>query len=246
MSAGRLSIIVPCLNPGPRLQAALASVWAQREPAVELIVIDGGSTDGSLAWLRAHRDRISVLMSEPDGGIYEAMNKGVAAATREWVLFLGADDRLLGETVLGEAMALAERAGAGVMVGEAVYDDGRVYRLRPKANPLARNFVHHQGAFYRRELFAEHGGFDRTLAIAADYEFNLRLWQAGVRFVPLALRIAACGSRGASDSGRWRVYREEIAVRHRYFPAPRCWPWDAASVVRFLRKQLLRRRPRFS
>ena len=74
----------------------------------------------------------------------------------------------------------------------------------------------------------------------ADYEFNVRLWKNRVRFKPIPLRIAACGTGGLSDSGRWRGYREEIAVRHRYFSFGRCLGWDALSVVRFLRKQLLR------
>ena len=61
-----------------------------------------------------------------------------------------------------------------------------------------------------------------------------------MRFKPLPLRIAACGVRGLSDAGRWRGYHEEIAVRHRYFPAWRCALWDALSVVRYVRKKIVR------
>jgi glycosyltransferase involved in cell wall biosynthesis len=235
-----LSIVVACKNPGPRLAAALASVWAQLHVAPELIVIDGASTDGTRAWLDAHRDRLAGFVSEPDAGVYEAMNKGVARATGEWVLFLGADDRLAGDMVLSEASNWLKQTEAGVAAGEAAYDDGRIYKLRSRVNPIARNFVHHQAAFYRRALFAENGPFDTSLAIMADYDFNLRLWKNRVRFKPLPLRIAACGVRGLSDAGRWRGYAEEIRVRHRYFPAPRCWWWDALSVARFGRKKIVR------
>lgn len=235
-----LSVIVACKNPGPRLPAALASVWEQRWVEPELIVIDGGSTNGTREWLETERARLATLVSEPDGGVYDAMNKGIAAAQGEWVLFLGADDRLLGEMVLSEALNWMKRTEAGVAAGEAAYDDGRIYKLRSRVNPLARNFVHHQAAFYRRSLFAENGGFDASLAIMADYDFNLRLWKNRVRFKPIPLRIAACGVRGMSDSGHWRGYREEIAVRHRYFPAPRCLLWDALSITRFLRKRVWR------
>lgn len=223
------------------MRDALASVWAQREVAVDLVVIDGASTDGTREWLEENRQRFGHLVSEPDAGIYDAMNKGVAAARGDWIMFLGADDRLVGDLVLSEALHWAGKTEAGVIAGEAAYDDGRIYRLRSKVNPLARNFVHHQSAFYRRSLFEENGAFDTSLRIMADYDFNLRLWKSRVRFKPIPLRISACATNGASDGGAWRVYGEEIQVRHRYFAAWRCWGWDALAVVRFLRKQVVAR-----
>jgi glycosyltransferase involved in cell wall biosynthesis len=237
-----ISVIIVCKNPGPRLPAALASVWAQDQVQAELIIVDGGSTDGSREWLESQRSRIATLIAEPDHGIYDAMNKGVAVARGEWVLFLGADDRLAGDRVLSEAVNWMKKNEADIAVGEAIYDDGRIYKLGPRVNPLARNFVHHQATFYRRTLFAEHGDFDPSLAIMADYEFNLRLWKNQVPFKPMPLRIAACGSGGLSDAGGWRGYGEEIRLRHRYFPAWQCWLWDALSVVRYGRKKIIRGR----
>jgi glycosyltransferase involved in cell wall biosynthesis len=235
-----VSVILVCKNPGPRLPHALKSVWAQLHVATEVIVIDGASTDGSREWLESQRARLAALISEPDGGIYEAMNKGLALAHGEWVIFLGADDRLVGDMVLSETLNWVKKTEAGVAAGEAAYDDGRIYRLSSRVNPIARNFVHHQAAFYRRTLFEENGNFDTSLAVTADYDFNLRLWKNRVRFKPLKIRIAACGIAGTSDGGDWRVYREEITVRHRYFPAWRCWLWDALSVVRYVRKKIVR------
>jgi len=235
-----ISVIVVCKNPGPRLPAALASVWEQHPAPTELVVVDGGSTDGTREWLETQRHQIATLISEPDRGVYDAMNKGLAAAHGDWVLFLGADDRLAGDRVLSEAANWMKENEADVAVGEAAYDDGRIYQLGPRVNPPARNFVHHQAAFYRRTLFVEQGGFDASLAVMADYEFNLRLWKNRARFKPLPLRIAACGSGGLSDAGRWRGYAEEIRVRHRYFPAWKCWCWDALSVVRYARKRIIR------
>ncbi len=240
-AAPPISVIVVCKNPGPRLHAALASVWEQLHVRADLVVIDGGSTDGTREWLESQRARLATLVSEPDAGIYTAMNKGIAAARGDWIIFLGADDRLVGDMVLSESVNWLKKTEAGVAAGEAAYDDGRIYKLRSHVNPLARNFVHHQAAFYRRSLFAENDGFDPTLTMMADYEFNVRLWKNRVRFKPIPLRISACASGGASDSGRWRVYREEITVRHRYFSFARCLLWDALSVARFVRKQFVRR-----
>jgi glycosyltransferase involved in cell wall biosynthesis len=234
-----LTVVVACRNPGARLRAALESVWAQQPAAPELVVIDGASTDGTREWLEQNRARIAVLVSEPDRGVYDAMNKGVAAARGEWVLFLGADDQLAGDRVLAEASHWLGKTSAGVAAGEATYADGRIYQLAVRPNVLARNFVHHQAAFYRRSLFAENGGFDASLAIMGDYDLNLRLWKSRVAFRPLPLRIATCGTGGLSDAGRWAGYAEEIRVRHRHHPAWRCWLWDAGSIARWLRKRLL-------
>ena len=239
-AAPPLSIILVCKNPGPRLHAALASVWEQLHVHPEIIVIDGASTDGSREWLTAQRARLATLISEPDAGLYHAMNRGVALATGEWLLFLGADDRLVGDRVLSESLIWMNKTEAGIAVGEIAYHDGRIYRLRSDVNPCARNFVHHQGTFYRRSLFAENDAFDTSLAVMADYEFNVRLWKNRVRFKPIPLRIAACGTGGVSDSGSWRSYREEITVRHRYFSFGRCLLWDALTVVRYVRKKIAR------
>jgi len=239
-AAPSISVILACKNPGPRLPTALASVWDQRSVSAELIVIDGGSTDGSVSTLESARSRLTALVSEPDTGVYDAMNKGLALARGDWVLFLGADDRLVGDHVLSEVLNWAKKTESGVIAGEIAYDDGRIYRMHSRVNPRVRNFVHHQAAFYRRTLFEENGGFDPTLTIMGDYDLNLRLWKNLVRFKPLPLRIAACGTHGLSDAGRWCGYAEEIRVRHRYFSSARCAFWDALSVARFLRKKAFR------
>jgi putative colanic acid biosynthesis glycosyltransferase len=234
-----ISIIVVCRNPGESLRTAVASVQAQRDADVELVIVDGGSTDGTREWLEAERTRLGTLITEPDRGIYDAMNKGVAAARGDWVLFLGADDRLAGDDVLLRATPHLQDGAAAVLVGTARFDDGRIYTASP-ATALRRNFVHHQATFYRRELFHTNGSFDCLLRIQADYDFNLRLLRAGVAFTPLPLLISECTSGGVSDAGHWANYREEITVRHRHFPAWRCWLWDAVAIPRWLRKQFIR------
>jgi glycosyltransferase involved in cell wall biosynthesis len=236
-----LSVVIACKNPGSALAAALASVRDQHAAPAELIVIDGGSTDGTRELLERERGRIATLVSEPDAGVYDAMNKGIAAARGDWLLFLGADDRLVGTHILSEALNWMKKTEAGVVGGEAAYDDGRIYKLRSRVNPIARNFIHHQAAFYRRTLFDENGRFDTSLAIMADYDLNLRLWKNRVRFKPIPLRIAACGVGGLSDAGSWRGYREEMTVRHRYFAPWRCAVWDALGLLRWMRKQFVRR-----
>lgn len=234
-----ISVILVCRNPGPRLPTALESVWSQSGATVEVVVIDGASTDGSREWLETQHHRLGTLVSEADHGIYDAMNKGIAHASGVWVIFLGADDRIVGEAFARMAPVLTQTS-AGIVVGEAAYDDGRIYRLESTTHAVRRNFVHHQAAFYRRALFAENGDFEIGLKVMADYELNLRLLKHGIRFKPVPLRLSACASGGLSDSGAWLGYREEIRVRHLYFPAWRCWLWDLGSIVRYLRKKVVR------
>ncbi|RXK53446.1 glycosyltransferase [Oleiharenicola lentus] len=240
MPAPLISVIIVCRNPGPALRTALGSVWQQEAGDHEVVVVDGASTDGTREWLAEQSARLGAWVSEPDGGVYDAMNKAFRLAQGEWVLFLGADDRLADRGVLTAVKPDLKNPTAGVVVGEAAYDDGRVYRSGATGSAVQRNFVHHQAAFYRRTLFEKHGGFDATLPTRADYDFNLRLMQAGTVFQSVRARIAVCGSGGLSDSGRWSGYREEITVRHRHFPAWRCWLWDAGSGVRYLRKKIVR------
>jgi glycosyltransferase involved in cell wall biosynthesis len=151
-----ISVIVICRNPGTRLRAALASVWAQPNIQPELIVMGGASTDGMPEGLGARRERIATLVSEPDGGIYEAMNQSVAASRSDWVISLGANDRLAGDRVRSEALNGMKNTDAGVAAGETA-DDGRIDELCSRVNPLTRNVIHHQSAFYHRMLFEENG-----------------------------------------------------------------------------------------
>ena len=238
--APSFSIVVVTKNPGLPLREALASVWSQEGVTLELIVIDGASSDGTAEWLASERARITVLVSEPDQGVYDAMNKALRLATGAWVYFLGADDRLVGTNLLSEILAWSRRSEAGVLCGEISYSDGRIYKLHRAFNPVARNFLHHQGAFYQRSLFLENGVFDTSLALMADYDFNVRLWRASVRFKAVPLAVARCASGGLSDAGGWNGYREEIVVRHRYYGQFRCLPWDVLSLARYARKRVLR------
>lgn len=232
-AAPTLSVILTCHNPGPRLTATLASIWEQRTVQPEVIVVDRNSTDGSRAWLASATRPLASVVQLPDGAnVPEAFTQGLGFAHGEWVLLLEAGDRVVGDTVLSEALNWAKKTEAGVVSGEAAYDDGRLVKLRSNVNPIAGNFIARPAAFYRRALFLENEPFDPALDRLADYELNVRLWKSRVRFKPIPLRIAASDARASFS---WRECRNEIRVRHRYFAAWRCWSWDALSLLRCLR-----------
>lgn len=242
-AAPLLSIITVCRDPGPAVGEALASIWHQRgAPRVEIAVIDGASTDGTVAWLQAHRARIDVLHSGPDAGIYDAMNLGLARTTGDWVLFLGADDALASPTTLAQLEGRLRVDDADLIGGRARYSDGRVYTTRTPPRRLRRNPLHHQATFYRRTGFARYGGFDTSLRIAGDYDLNLRWLRGGATLRAIPDLVSQCRAGGLSDAGRWITYREEIAVRHRHANALLALPWDVVSCLRYLRKRVVRHR----
>lgn len=236
-----ISIIVVCRNPGAPLRDALASIGHQTLFAhVELIVIDGASTDGTVAWLNDQADQITHLCSEPDQGVYDAMNKGVAASRGEWLYFIGADDRLAAPDVLEKIAPLLRTTSHDIVGAQARYSDGRLYVTSSPLRPIRRNPLHHQSTFYRRSRIDAQGVFDSNLRVAADYDFNLRWICADATVDHTNVLVAHCQAGGLSDAGNWVTYGEEIAVRHRHFPWWRALPWDLFSCVRFIRKKLLR------
>ena len=238
-----ISLIIVCRNPGAKLATALTSVWAQQSaPSFEIIVIDGASTDDTPAWLQQHTDQLQHWSSQPDQGIYDAMNQGVAAATGEWIYFLGADDHLATPDILAELAPLLEATEHPIASGAARFSDGRIYDFSGDATAIRRNYLHHQATFYRRALFEKFDTFDTNLRLQADYEFNLRLLRANQTISPLPLLIAHCSSGGLSDAGHWQNYREEITVRHRHFGLAASLPWDLVSVIRYFRKIIVRKR----
>lgn len=171
-SAPLITIIVVAKNAKTTIASALRSIKDQSHSAVECIVIDGASTDGTLELLQGN-PAIDLLISEPDRGIYDAMNKGIRYARGEWVLFLGADDQLADDGVLARTFSASydsQLIYGNVRFGQsACLYDGTF----SKSKLMWKNICH-QAIFYRRELFLRIGLFDERYPLWADWEFNLR------------------------------------------------------------------------
>ena len=167
----KLSIITVNYNNADGLRATMQSVAGQSCKEFEYVVVDGGSTDGSVEAIRENEAFIDRWVSEPDGGIYEAMNKGVAMASGEYVLFLNSADCLAGEDVMAEVvLKLGEKDFyiGGVMRQER----GGVMVYPPKvlrASFLLMNYLPHQATFIRRQLLVDRP-YRVQYRIAADWE----------------------------------------------------------------------------
>lgn len=216
----RVSVVTVAFNAEATIARAVASVLEQERDGFELeyIVVDGASTDGTLAALAPWRDRIDVVISEPDRGLYDAMNKGWQAATGEVVAFLNSDDAYADAAVLADVIE-AFSGGAACVYGDLEYVDGeRVVRhwrsgaYRPGS--FRRGWMPpHPTFFARRALFAQHGGFNTQFRSAADYELMLRFVHvhgAATAYVPRVLvRMAVGGVSNASWRNRLRANRED-------------------------------------
>jgi glycosyltransferase involved in cell wall biosynthesis len=205
------SIIVAVYNSVATLQRCIGSVKAQDYERKELIVIDGGSTDGSVDILKANNDQISYWESEADRGIYHAWNKGLDHATGDWIHFLGADDYFMDSEVLaGVAKGIGYcTADVRIVYGKEaiVSTDGEVLEIRgdpwEKARPkFSREMsIPHPTVFHRRSIFDDHGRFDESFRICADYDLLLRELKKGQAFFLTNLIVKGVMYGGAST--RW-------------------------------------------
>ena len=180
----KLSIITVCYNSAATIRDAVDSVLAQEGIGLEYIVIDGGSTDGTLDVLRSYGERIARLVSEPDEGIYDAMNKGVSLATGDVVGILNSDDYYADSEVLSAVAAAFEDSDVDCVFGDLDYVDAeetnrvvRAWRSKPYEPGAFRRGWHpaHPSFFVRHSVYERFGLFDTNLKIAADYEFMLRV-----------------------------------------------------------------------
>ncbi|MCM0081363.1 glycosyltransferase [Geomonas sp. Red32] len=221
-----ISVILVCLNAEQWLEEALQSLFSQTHRSVELIVIDGGSTDRTLPILTQYRQQIATLVSEPDQGIYDAMNKGLFLAGGELIYFLNSDDALYDDGVLA-ALAAASVAypDVDVFYGDAllVYEGGREVLSR-YPNILLWEFFRgrtlcHQATIARRSAFERVGGYDPGYRLAGDFAWILKSrWEHDLhyRYLPLTIcRFRMGGSHGTpSSTTLLRSERERAVASH--------------------------------
>ncbi len=212
----RISVITVVRNGEKSLEQTIRSVLSQEYDSFEYILVDGASTDGTLDILRAH-DRAIRWISEPDRGIYDAMNKGLAMARGHWIYFLGVDDRLAGPRTLSDIAPFLDESLA-LVFGLVRYPCGRVVKSRLSPRTLLHNTVHHQGAFYHSRLFSG-WRYNGDYRIVADYELNLLLYLRGDAYGRIDEAVAICGDMGVSLKEWDKAVAETNALRRQHVGA---------------------------
>ena len=207
----KVSIITACYNSVRTIADSLDSVASQTYPDIEHVIVDGGSTDGTLDVLKAHSKRIAKIVHGPDRGIYDALNKGIAASTGNVVGFLHSDDVYAGPRVIEEVVGKMRAEALETLYGDVAFVRGddfervaRVYssrRFRPSR--IGWGWMPaHPAMFVSSRLFQRYGPFKIDYAIAGDFEFVARVFaKPTFRYAYLPKVLVKMRMGGSSTKG---------------------------------------------
>lgn len=240
-----LSVITVCRNARAALRRTTASVLAQPLDGVEYWIVDGGSNDGTLEDLQGLAAAGVRVISEPDQGISDAMNKGANLATGEWIAHLHAGDEYRPGTLARVTDAIARHPHADVLCGwlEKREPAGDVvYRCDPTRLPRDMT-VNHPATFVRRATFLAHGGFETRWRRAMDYDFFLKLERSGAAFVVIEEPLAVMEYGGLSERSLWETLLESEGIRRARLDSgfERTRAYTLMLYVRGLARRLMQR-----
>jgi glycosyltransferase involved in cell wall biosynthesis len=203
MKTPTLSIIIPTLRAEMTLATSLESVLRQQYKDLEILIMDSVSQDSTLEIARTYesQDKRIRIWSEPDQGVYDAMNKGIAKALGEWILFLGSDDRLYDESVLASFFQTPDIEAFDMVYGNVVSPSYKgLYDGEFNLEKLLSRNLPHQAVFYRRSLFGLVGLYVVRYKGYADWDLNIRCFRdARVRIRYIDLLVAYFGAAGISS-----------------------------------------------
>ena len=220
----KVSIITSCYNRVATIRSAIESVLAQDYKDIEFIVVDGSSTDGSLDIIREYADRISIIISEPDHGMYEAINKGIRVATGEIIGLLHSDDFFYDNGVIGRIVERMKQTHADFLYGDGLFvnpDDTnkvvrnwigggyRLWKVRHGWLPL------HPTCYIRRDVMMRLGLYNESYKIAADSDLLVRYLLTGglaVTYLNEYVVRMRMGGLSTDSAKRKKMWEEDIRV----------------------------------
>ena len=235
-----ISVITVCYNCKDDLELTINSVLSQTYNKIEFIVVDGGSKDGTKDVLEKYRDRIDVCISEPDNGIYDAMNKGIAYSSGEWLIFMNAGDRFCDVDVLEKVFSSELPHGAEFLYSD-YYFHSKVYGTLFRRTDRNVGVIHHQSAIYKRSLHDKYGYYVVTHPyIVSDLMFFLAV--PAEKYFKVNVPIATIEDAGVSAQNWSR--KQALCLKYIYGLVTFRYlllDWVKMSVSSFLRKLHLRK-----
>ena len=213
-----ISVITVCYNAVVSIEETMLSVLNQRYDKVEYIVIDGGSKDGTLDIIKKYANRLAYWTSEPDKGIYDAMNKGISKATGNWLNFMNAGDQFIDNKVLSKCFESSFHDNVDVLYGDVVYKYKFGKRMVEAGN--IQQIINHmvfsnQSTFVRKQIMKD--GFNLKWRLAADYNFLLGCFWEGRKFVHVGIPMSLVELDNGATHNNYSQSRKEVLGIHKQF-----------------------------
>ena len=220
----KLSIITIVLNDKQNIEKTIESVLSQGVE-IEYIIIDGGSTDGTLDVIERYREKINIFLSEKDDGIYNAMNKAIDLASGDWICFMNSGDMFYDSNVLKNVLQNFDDE-LDVVYGdwEVRYENKkRVLKADKNIENIWKGMIFsHQSCFVKKDILKQYK-FNETNRITADYELFYTLYKANKRFKYISMIVASVSAGGLSDIkrvesilSRWKIIDKSFFVNIYY------------------------------
>lgn len=216
----KITIITICYNSVATLEKTILSVAKQTYENIEYIIIDGNSNDGTIDIIKKHESNISKWISEPDNGLYDAMNKGIAMATGDLIGILNSDDTFYSPTVIEDIIAFHSLNSYDASVGDIIQHnaEGKTVRVYSSKNwtpeKLKIGFMPpHPSIFFRKELFSHYGNYDLGFVIGADYELITRFFLKNKivwNYSGITTTAMLVGGLSSSGSSSYKLITKEI------------------------------------
>jgi glycosyltransferase involved in cell wall biosynthesis len=207
----KISIVTPSYNQAEFLERTILSVLNQNYPNLEYIIIDGGSTDGGVEIIKKYEKYLAYWVSEPDEGIYDAMNKGWDIASGDYILFLGCGDLLI-EIPKDELIQLKNKE---FLIGSVKISNGKIFKPSFSQKIKLLNTIHHQGMFISNTSKFIIGKFNSEYKVLGDFDLNQRLYKHRYKAIVTDKILAFHNIGGISSSGYGRY--EQFKIIHNNF-----------------------------
>ncbi|MCF8069592.1 MAG: glycosyltransferase [Desulfobacterales bacterium] len=229
--APKISIITISLNSERYIEQTITSVTTQSYKNIEYIIVDGGSTDGTLNIITKHESKIDRWITESDDGIADAMNKGICLATGDYIIFLHSDDYFTDIHSLSNAVLFLSKEWDIFLFNIFLSKNGKKKLYQPRGFNWWMNFktgIFHQSAICSKELFLKIGVFDTSYHIAMDYDFFLRAYRAKMKTKKITHPLSVMRLCGVSSKIDRPSLKERLGEERRiHFNC-------TASAMRFL------------
>lgn len=230
-----VSVVTVVFNDVKNIEKTIKSVLEQTYPKIEYIIIDGGSTDGTVEIIKKYADRLAYWVSEHDGGIYQGMNKGIARASGEWLNFMTSGDYFVDRDVFTKIFS-EDHHGADFLYGSFIGNfNGRSVlceAFNSVSDRIYQGMPLCQQALFARTSLMKASPFDLQYRVSADGEFVTKCAAAGRIFKRLDLVVFRVGFQGYSADHWLRARRENWLIARKYYPGLKTDWWHFSHLVR--------------